>query len=575
MQNRSIELSWPLALCLLLPLWIVGMFMRDYWTPDEPREADIVWRMAQQNDRAIPHLADEPFLEKPPLSYWLGAAAQQTLGGGAAATRVPNFIYVLLACMATGLLAQYMAGRRVAFIATLIFGSMFEVYRVAIWLAPDASLLAGCALALLGVYRGYCANNNKDKLLWYSVMHAGAALGFMAKSAPGWIVPALALLILIVWERRWRELWHWTLWAGALLQVLVIGAWILSVLAHPDGVDDLRVLFWNNLAGRFTDIHATGALNYAAGHQNWFGKYLVESFYYLFPWSLPVLAALWMTWRRARGEAGRPWRFAVSASVPFVLLLSVASTARDVYFVPACVGLSLLVSLWFEVLTTTGWSAGRLHQWLMRGALWMVRGLVVLVLLLLAAVASESQGDRLTCIVGMLGLIALWWLQWRKMTTRSPQDLLLSSFVQYASALLIAALCLSPLVDRVQDLPAIAKAIRQDNAGSALAIARPDETTIAMLDYEVGKPVMLLDGSDEELADKVRAWLATDVTRRVIVKLPGNGAGPLARLIKPSSRDHDDGLAAQLQRAGAATVLQRYALPHGRRYAVMGAAKEH
>jgi 4-amino-4-deoxy-L-arabinose transferase-like glycosyltransferase len=573
MQNRSVELNWPLALWLLLPLWMVGLFMRDYWTPDEPREADIIWRMAQQTDRTIPHLAAEPFLEKPPLSYWLGAAAQQTLGTSAAATRVPNLLYALIACVATGLLAQAMAGRRAAFFATLVFGSMFEVYRVAIWLAPDASLLAGCAVALLGAYRGFCADSTKDKLCWYTLMHAGAALGFMAKSAPGWIVPALALLTMIVWERRWRELWQWTLWAGVLLQVVVIGAWIVAVLAQPDGNNALKVLFWNNLAGRFTDIHASGALDYASGHQNWFGKYLVESPYYLFPWSLPVSAALWMAFKHARAEAGRPWRFAVSASLPFAMLLSAASTARDVYFVPVCVGFALLVGMWLEQMMMHVAQVTRMHHWLLRGALWMSRGFVVLVLLPLVVVASEAPEDRLACVIGAVGLVALGWLQWRKQTHTSPQDIVLSSFTHYAGGVLIAALCLGPVVDRVQALPVVAKEIQRDTAGSQLAIARPDETTIAMLDYEVGQPVVLLDGGDAELASKVRAWLAADTTRRVVVKLPGNGSGPLARFIKPSSRDRDDGLAAQLQSAGAATVLQRYELPHGRRYAVMVAAR--
>ncbi|MEP7245763.1 MAG: glycosyl transferase, partial [Gammaproteobacteria bacterium] len=60
----------------MMPLWIVTMFGRGVWTPDEPREADISWRMSVQSERAIPSLAGEPFLEKPPLTYWAAAAAE-------------------------------------------------------------------------------------------------------------------------------------------------------------------------------------------------------------------------------------------------------------------------------------------------------------------------------------------------------------------------------------------------------------------------------------------------------------------------------------------------------------------
>src|SRR5262245_24844662 len=67
--------QWPVAILIALaPLWLVGALDRGLWTPDEPREADIAWRMSQQTDRTLPQLAGKPFLEKPPLTYWLSAA---------------------------------------------------------------------------------------------------------------------------------------------------------------------------------------------------------------------------------------------------------------------------------------------------------------------------------------------------------------------------------------------------------------------------------------------------------------------------------------------------------------------
>ncbi len=64
-----------LIVLALAPLWLVGIFGRALWTPDEPREADIAWRMSLQSDRTLPQLAGRPFLEKPPLSYWMSARA--------------------------------------------------------------------------------------------------------------------------------------------------------------------------------------------------------------------------------------------------------------------------------------------------------------------------------------------------------------------------------------------------------------------------------------------------------------------------------------------------------------------
>lgn len=68
--------GWILLIFLALaPMWLIGTLDRGAWTPDEPREADIAWRMSVQSHWVLPHLANQPFLEKPPLSYWMSAGS--------------------------------------------------------------------------------------------------------------------------------------------------------------------------------------------------------------------------------------------------------------------------------------------------------------------------------------------------------------------------------------------------------------------------------------------------------------------------------------------------------------------
>src|ERR1700738_4780544 len=97
-----------LILLALSPLWLVCIFGRGLGTPDEPREADIAWRMSLQSDRTLPQLAGTPFLEKPPLSYWMSAGALALFGDSAAAARVPNLLYALISALAVGALALAM-----------------------------------------------------------------------------------------------------------------------------------------------------------------------------------------------------------------------------------------------------------------------------------------------------------------------------------------------------------------------------------------------------------------------------------------------------------------------------------
>lgn len=112
-----------LVLLALAPLWILDMFDRGYWTPDEPREADIAWRMSVQSDHTLPQLADSRFLEKPPLSYWLSAVAMRLFGDSAPAARLPNLFYAIVTALAIWLLVQSMAGAAAAITAGIISGS--------------------------------------------------------------------------------------------------------------------------------------------------------------------------------------------------------------------------------------------------------------------------------------------------------------------------------------------------------------------------------------------------------------------------------------------------------------------
>jgi len=305
-----------IALLLLAPLWLTGMFGRGLWTPDEPREADMAWRMSVQTDRALPQLAGTPFLEKPPLSYWMAGGAIAALGDTAGAARAPNFLYAMVVALAIAALALAMElAAAPALIATLVAASALTAWRVTIWLAPDACLLAGCALALLGAWLGLQAPRGLPKAAGYALAHLGAAIGFMAKSAPGWLVPGLALLVLILWERRFSELRRWELYAGLALQALIIGPWLLAVAHSAHGAEALRTLFWNNLVGRFTQVAAPASLDYTTGHRNTPGKYLFGLPLYLLPWTLLVLAALVRAWRRlgADGTRGTAWRFALAS----------------------------------------------------------------------------------------------------------------------------------------------------------------------------------------------------------------------------------------------------------------------
>jgi len=550
-----------LVVLALAPLWLLGILGRGLWTPDEPREADIAWRMSLQDDRALPHLAGVPFLEKPPLSYWMSAATLTLFGNSAAAARAPNLLYAVIAALSVAALALAMQAEvAAAVIAAVVAMSALTAFRVSVWLAPDACLLAG-----------------------YALMHLGAAVGFMAKSAPGWLVPALALLALIFWERRWQELRRWELYAGFLLQALIIGPWLLAVARQPHATETLSALFWHNLVGRFTRVAAPAALDYTSGHHNSPGKYLRELPLYLLPWTLLVAAALVRAWRHTHRvtPAGAAWRFALCASVPFLVLLSFAATARDVYAAPALLGFGLLVGLWAHDARSSAsridWLAVRGSGWLVALIAWALAGALGVFAAAGAVPWAESAVAALAVVGSVHGALLL---AARAGRTDDVQQSLGWIYSGYAAALCVAAIVVLPVIDRWQDLPGLAWRIHADTAHERLALLDPDETTIAMLDFRLQTPFTILStadaggpGSKQQL---VADWFRDEgPAARVLVLLPGHAPGNvtlwLGRFLPRAPAD-GDGVAAALIASGTAVLVQRYELPQGRRYALLGPA---
>lgn len=545
---------------------------RGYWTPDEPREADIAWRMSFQSEKSVPLLAGEAFCEKPPLTYWAAGGAIRLLGAGAWAARLPNLLYALITSLGVGLLALRAAGPAAGIAAAASIGTFLLSYQVLIWLATDAPLLAAVSVALFGAYQGFYAADRAGRLRGYCVMHLALALGFLSKSAVAWMVPALTLAALVVWERRWKELLRWELWVGILIQALVILAWVGSVYAGPEGAEHLKVFFWNNLAGRFVHVEAPQGLQYAAAHRNSPGKYFLELPVYLWPWTLLVIAAARRAWleRRAPRDEMRPVRFALASTLPPLLLLSVAATARNIYLAPALPGCALLLGWWCRELR-------KVHDAWDRRA---VRATAVLLLMAAAGFAAalvitDSGSRHALAAIAFLALIGSGVLALRAESAarhgrmqRGAAALLLS----YCMVLTVPAVVLYGRVDDWQDLASIGRAIGADAAGRPLVLMTPDETTRAMIDMYARQDVGLVPAPmDASSVTQLQQKLAEEPRALVVVQLSGREITDPYRRIAA-----DFGIAvASLEQAPAWAsaagfrVANRYSLPNGRRYALL------
>jgi 4-amino-4-deoxy-L-arabinose transferase-like glycosyltransferase len=273
--------AWLLALFALLAAasYLHGLDRAGLLGPDEPRYAAIARAMATGGDWLTPRLWGEPWFEKPPLLYWLAAAAFRLGLGPELAPRAPLALLSALYLVFHWLLVRRLLDLRIAWASTLMLatGAGWAAYSmVGVTDLPLAVFFNGCLLLMW---------------LWSEsgsrpALFAAAACLAAAVLAKG-LVP-LVLLAPLLWleRRRLRE----CLLPAALF--LALAAPWFAAMAWLHGRAFLDEFFLRHHLSRF----ASGELR----HVQPFWFYFPVLIGGIFPWILAPLAAWRPAWQEKK-----------------------------------------------------------------------------------------------------------------------------------------------------------------------------------------------------------------------------------------------------------------------------------
>ena len=187
-----------LVLCCLLFFFRLGV--PGLTDPDEGRYAEIAREMLVLKDYLTPHLNFLPYLEKPPLVYWL-TAISLTLGGlNEWAARAIPALSAVGGVLAVYWLAAKLWGSRTAFLAGMVTATSSGYFLLARILTLDMSLTCfmtwGIGLAYLAV-----RNQARHYLPW---AYLALGLAVLTKGPVGVVLPALIFLVWFLARKQWR-----------------------------------------------------------------------------------------------------------------------------------------------------------------------------------------------------------------------------------------------------------------------------------------------------------------------------------------------------------------------------------
>ncbi len=281
----------PLAVLLVFVWFAASAGWRPLLSPDEGRYAGVMYEMLRSGHWAVPQLDGLPFFHKPPLFYWIGAAAMALLGPSDWAARLPSVLGATLSVVALYVFVRRWVGIRSALLSGVVLATLPFFYVGAQYANLDM-LVAGCitATVLLAVHAVLLRERLAPHRGALAGAFAAAALGVLAKGLIGLVLPGAVFVLWCLATRRFRTLLMLAWPPGWLLLLGIAAPWFLLMQArYPAFLD---YFFVTQHFRRFADA------GFNNEHPVWF--YVPVLALFMLPWLAWWLYGAWRDRRRAR-----------------------------------------------------------------------------------------------------------------------------------------------------------------------------------------------------------------------------------------------------------------------------------
>ena len=226
-------------------LFSPGLWNRDLWHPLEPRYAQAAHEMVANNNWLTLTLNGAPYYNKPPVFFWLEAVCIKAFGLQTASVRLPSLLLGI-----GGLVLCYLIARRLGInplISSLVLATSWAYVTTCQRTTIDITL----SFLILLAFHFYLLSTEAGRRGWVYFVAAMlvAGVSVLTKGPVALLVLGCALLPHLVWQRKWREVFHWKWLAGFLLIACVGLPWIL-LIARREGGEFINIMIGREVVSR-------------------------------------------------------------------------------------------------------------------------------------------------------------------------------------------------------------------------------------------------------------------------------------------------------------------------------------
>ncbi|MEO6203558.1 MAG: glycosyltransferase family 39 protein [Nitrospirales bacterium] len=349
-EGAKQRLSVLAAIGLSVLISFTGIFDHELIASDEIRVGEIGREMFTSGNLLVLTLGGEPFMEHPPLYYWLISVGFHAFGVSDGVARLPSAIAGFLTLLLAFDLSRRLAGQGSCLLTILVLTTMWGFFRHAhrCMVDPLLSLFVmlgywAFALAMFREKRGSGTHSPVPFWALVLVIYFAGALAFLTKGPVGVILLGSPLALAIIFWGRWDFLRSWAHFPGML--ILITGCLIWPLLLYLyEGEALFNEFVVHNILYRI----APDPEQYTGGHEKPFWFYFPKLFNQIGPWLLTLPAAYFWAFRDKMPQG---WNHAglrfISIIFPLgLLLLSIPGTKREVYLMPLFAPLAVFIGTW-------------------------------------------------------------------------------------------------------------------------------------------------------------------------------------------------------------------------------------
>ncbi len=281
----------------------------------------------------------EPYDQKPPLLFWLGAIGFSIGGVSNFWFKFPIFLLILAGFYWAFRLGESLYNRKIGIVTAILlfFSLIYSLYSMDIH--TDTPLQAFVTLALWQLFEFLKSGKNKNFILGFT----GIGLAMLSKGPIGAAIPAFAVVGHIVLKKDFRQFLDYRWYLGIVLSLLIVSPALIGLM-NQFGWNGIKFFFWENMAGRITGSYVQ-AINDPI-------FYFHNLLYQLLPWSVLFYISVFFEFKtliKRKLVAGE--YFTLTGIWIYFIILNLATSQLPNYVFAIVPLMAVLASKWIIIST--------------------------------------------------------------------------------------------------------------------------------------------------------------------------------------------------------------------------------